>query len=367
MRSRHLADPKALHAYFNQRVQKIVEKHGKHMIGWDEVLQPDLPKSVVIHSWRGQPSLWQAAREGHQGILSAGYYLNLMYPAAYHYTIDPMKVPRPAPGSQAGPESATEPAAGTPTDLTPEQQKIVLGGEAAMWEELATPENLDAKLWPRLAAIAERFWSPEATTDMASMYNRLETTNRWLEWLGLTQRSGLVLMRQRLAGGMPSQPLEVFASVLEPVKEYSRHAENYTSSTPLNRLVDSIPPESDAARKFRDAVDGYLAAPAGRHDSGKLKEQLADWANNAQLVRPILQNNSLLTENLPVADAVATLCDAGEQALAYLDSGSAPRPDWKERALAGVNQYVDKRIGDVLIQIAPGVRKLVEAVPSAHP
>ena len=82
---------------------------------------------------------------------------------------------------------------GETADLTPEQRKRILGGEAAMWEELATTENLDAKLWPRLAAIAERLWSPESITDVASMYQRLAIVNRWLEWLGLTQRSNLEL------------------------------------------------------------------------------------------------------------------------------------------------------------------------------
>lgn len=364
MRRHHLADAKALQTYFNQRVQKIVEKHGKHMVGWDEVLHPGLPKSVVIQSWRGQPSLWQAAREGYQGLLSAGYYLDLMYPASYHYAIDPMKVPPPAPGhhrEQAGP---SQPAPGTPTDLTPQQQRMILGGEAAMWEELAMPENLDAKLWPRLAAIAERLWSPEAITSTAFMYRRLETTNRWLEWLGLTQRSNLELMRQRLAGAMPYQPLDVFASVLEPVKGYSRHAEKYTTSTPLNRLVDSIPPESDAARQFRDEVDRYLSAPQGQRNSETLLHQLAHWSVNTRLVEPALQNNSLLNENLPVADAITVLCDAGQQALGFLDSGNAPDPDWKQRTLANVNKYVDTRVGDLLIQIAPGVRKLIEAVPA---
>lgn len=366
MRSHQLSDSRALHAYFNQRVQKIVEKHGKHMIGWDEVLHPDLPKSVVIQSWRGQPSLWQAARQGYQGLLSAGYYLDLMYPAGYHYSIDPMKVPLPAPGNHH--ESAASPPPGTFTDLTPQQQKMVLGGEAAMWEELASPENLDAKLWPRLAAIAERFWSPETTADSASMYQRLETTSRWLGWLGLTQRSNLELMRQRLAGSMSYQPLDIFASVLEPVKGYSRHAERYTIATPLNRLVDSIPPESDAAREFRDAVDAYLAAPTGQRDSSVLKKQLTDWANNTQQARLVLQSNSVLTENLPVADAIAVLCDAGQQALDYLGSGNAPESDWKQQTLARVNAYVNTRVGDLLVQIAPGVQKLVEAVPSpSHP
>jgi hexosaminidase len=362
MRSHHQADAKALQTYFNQRVQKIVASHGKHMIGWDEVLYPGLPKSVVIQSWRGQLSLWQAVREGYQGLLSAGYYLDLMYPAGYHYAIDPMKVPLPAPGHH--PESAVGPAPGTPTDLTPEQQKMVLGGEAAMWEELASPENLDAKLWPRLAAIAERFWSPEAIADTASMYQRLAITSRWLEWLGLTHRSNLELMRKRLAGSMPHQALDVFASVLEPVEGYSRHAEKYTIETPLNRLVDSIPPESDAAREFRRAVDAYLATPAGQRDSSALKKQLADWATNTQQARPVLQSNSLLMEDLPVADAVAILCDSGQQALGYLGSGNAPAADWKQSTLAKVNPYVDTRVGDLLVQIAPGVQKLVEAVPS---
>ena len=368
MRAHHLADAKALQTYFNRRVEKIVASHGKHMVGWDEVLNPGLPKSVVIQSWRGQPSLWQAAREGYQGLLSAGYYLDLMYPASYHYAIDPMKIPPPPPGRDREQTAASQPTPGTPTDLTPQQQRMILGGEAAMWEELAVPENLDAKLWPRLAAIAERLWSPEAITSTAFMYKRLEITNRWLEWLGLTQRSNLELMRQRLAGAMPYQPLDIFASVLEPVKGYSRHAEKYTTSTPLNRLVDSIPPESDAAREFRDEVDRYLAAPKGQRNGESLRKDLGHWAVNTKLVQSILQNNSLLNENLPVADAIAALCDAGQQALGALDSGNPPAADWKQRTLATVNKYVDTRIGDLLVQIAPGVQKLVEAVPSeSHP
>src|SRR5271163_201835 len=123
-----------------------------------------------------------------------------------------------------------------------------------MWEELATPENLDAKLWPRLAAIAERLWSPASAQDTASMYARLAVTSRWLEFHGLRHRQGLYLMRERLAaGGVTTdgadsslEALERFAEVLEPIKGYTRNenGEKYTQSTPLNRLVDSIPPES---------------------------------------------------------------------------------------------------------------------------
>ena len=194
------------------------------MVGWDEILAPEIPKTIMIQSWRGTKSLAEAARQGYPGILSAGYYLDLMQSAAQHYAVDPLQ--------------------GEAASLAPEEQARILGGEAAMWEELVTAETLDAKLWPRLAAIAERLWSPQSTTDVGSMYARLDSTDRWLEWLGLTQRSNLELMRERLAGGMPVGPLDAFAAILEPVKGYERHRAPYGASTPFNHLVDAIPPES---------------------------------------------------------------------------------------------------------------------------
>ncbi len=364
MKTHNLKNAGALQAYFNRRVQAILAKYHRHMIGWDEVLNPGLPKTVVIQSWRGQPSLWKAAREGYQGILSAGWYLDLMYPASYHYSIDPLKAPPPAPGHHLRP-GALKP--GTPANLTPEAEKRILGGEAAMWEELATAGNLDAKLWPRLAAIAERLWSPESITDTDSMYHRLDFVNRRLQFRGLTQRSHLELMRERLAGMHADPALDTFASVLEPVKGYSRHAQYYTSFTPLNRLVDSIPPESKAARLFRDAVDTYLAGPPSRRSGGEaLSKQLARWDAAVQAVRPTLQTHSLLTEDIPVADSLADLCRIGEQAISYLepDTTAKPGPKWKQKAEAAVKKD-SKRHADMLIQIAPGIDKLVEAVPQA--
>lgn len=345
MRKHGLANPAALQAYFNKRLLKIVTKHHKHMEGWDEILNPDLPKSIVIQSWRGQKSLAQAAQEGYQGILSAGYYLDLMQPASQHYAVDPMK--------------------GETANLTPEQKKRILGGEGAMWEELATSENLDAKLWPRLAAIAERLWSPESITDVASMYRRLEITNRWLEWLGLTQRSNLELMRQRLAGTQPVKPLDEFASVLEPVKGYARHAENYTSFTPLNRLVDSIAPESDAARDFRNAVDAYLAGPKQEADAEALRKKLAEWSGNAEAARPTLESNSLLMEDISVADSLVRLCQAGQEAFSSLSSHTPETSDWKQRNLASIGDAA-KPQANMLIQIAPAIQKLVEGVQPAQ-
>jgi len=339
MKRQHLSNARELQAYFNRRLQKILARSGKRMVGWDEILEPDLPKNVVVQSWRGQKSLAEAARAGYRGILSAGYYLDLMQPAAQHYAVDPLK------GDTAG--------------LSAEEQTRILGGEAAMWEELATAEDLDAKLWPRLAAIAERLWSSESVTDAASMYERLEPTNHWLEWLGLTQRSNLRLMRQRLAGTQDAAPLDAFASILEPVKGYERHRGGWGATTAFNRLVDAIPPESDDAREFRESVDRYLAA-RNAAAAAELRGQLAAWSRSAAEVRPMLESNSLLVEDLPVADALAMLCKAGDEALRY--AGAAPPDGWKPRTLAALKE-AGAHHANLLIAIAPAVQKLVDAAP----
>lgn len=232
-----------LQAYFNQRLQKILTKHHKIMIGWDEVLHPDLPKTVVVQSWRGQQSLAAAAKQGYSGILSFGYYLDLMWPAARHYAVDPM--------SDAA------------ASLSSEEKNRILGGEACMWTEWVTAENLDERVWPRTAAIAERLWSSQSVQDVNSMYARLSALSWRLESLGLTHRTGETQMLRRIAGTDDISALQVLADVVEPVKDYTRMDSLKTpwdNSSPLNRLVDAVNPESEGARRFHDVVEAISKA-----------------------------------------------------------------------------------------------------------
>ena len=152
MKDHRIKDNAGLQAYFSTKVQKIVAGHGKIMVGWDEVLQPDTPKDVVIQSWRGPQFVGEAVKGGNRALLSAGYYIDLNHSAAEHYAADP--------------------EGDGPTTLSDEDRKMILGGEATMWSEFVTPENVDSRIWPRTAAIAERLWSPRNTRDVASMYAR---------------------------------------------------------------------------------------------------------------------------------------------------------------------------------------------------
>ena len=336
MRARRIRNSNRLQAYFNLRLHNIVLRNGKKMIGWEEILDAALPTSVVVESWRGEKSLAGALRRGHPGILSAGFYLDLMQPAAQHYQVEMI-----------------------PKNVSEEQAKRILGGEAAMWTELASAENIDAKLWPRLAAIAERFWSPESVRDVDSMYQRLGVVNRWLESLGLTQRTNLEAMRTKLAGSQPVGPLDAFADLLEPVKRYERHKNHYPMSMPLDHLVDAIPPESETARVFLNAVDQYIAMPDSVM-ADALKKQLARWGQIAQTVKPVLQSNPVLEENLPVAEALTTLSQIGIEALTY--AATPATSDWKDRT-AGLIKDASTHHAGLMLPFVPGIQKLIDAVP----
>ena len=90
MKAHRLKDNEALQAYFNTRVLRIVSGLHRHMMGWDEVLTPGLPKDVIVQSWRGEASLAKGAKLGYEGVLSAPYYLDGMKPAETHYLADPL-------------------------------------------------------------------------------------------------------------------------------------------------------------------------------------------------------------------------------------------------------------------------------------
>jgi hexosaminidase len=337
MKAHDLKNTADLQTYFSEHVVPLVERHGKKVIGWDEVLHPGLPKSAVVQSWRGQRSLAEAARQGYTGILSAGYYLDLMQPASQHYQVDPLE--------------------GATANLTPEQKSHILGGEACMWVEFATPESVDTRIWPRMAAIAERLWSPEDVKDLDSMYRRLAVTSRWLDSVGLTDRTVHDFMLERLTGFKPTDGLQMLDSVLEPVKGYAREgARDYSSATPLNRLVDSTPPESSAAREFAKLA----ASPAANQDA--IRKQLTVWRDNGNDARllSMMQGSALLQEDIPLAKDVAALSAVGLQALDYINSGK-PAPDsWVTEQKALIDRARKPR-AELLIMIAPAIQTLVEA------
>jgi hexosaminidase len=341
MKEKGIKDNHALQAYFNQRILKILQKHHKKMIGWEEILHPDLPKDAVIHSWRGPASLAEAAKKGYNGILSAGYYIDLMFPASQHYLADPI------------PQN---------TALTAEEAKHVLGGEATMWGEWVSAETIDSRIWPRAAAIAERLWSPRSVTDIDDMYRRLSVISRQLEELGLTHEKNYDMLLRRLAASEDTEPLRTLASIVEPVKEYHRYRMRpQTMLSPLTGLVDAARPDSETARQFAANVDVFLSdAPRFALYRPDLEHTMAEWQTASRALGPMIDRSPALQEARPLASNLSSIAEAGLEAMSYLSAGNAPTAEWRNTQLARLDEAA-KPGAALEFVVIPSVRKLVIA------
>jgi hexosaminidase len=341
MKQKGIKDNHALQAYFNTRLLKILQKHGKKMIGWDEILQPELPNDVVIHSWRGTAALAEAARKGYDGILSNGYYIDLIQPASHHYASDPL------------------PADST---LTPAQAKHVLGGEATMWAEWVTHETIDSRIWPRTAAIAERLWSPRTVADVNDMYRRMAAISLQLEELGLAHKKNQDMMLRRMLRSDDIGPLKTLVSIVEPVKEYRRYQQRpQTMLSPLTGVVDAAWPDSETARKFASMVDAFLAdAPRYQMYRTELGQMLANWQTSGAALEPLIDRSPSLKEVKPLAANLSVLGETGLEALSYLKLGVPPTPEWRTASLLKMDE-AEKPYGALEFMVVPSVRKLILA------
>ncbi len=313
MRKNRLADNHALQAYFNRRLLMILQKHGKRMMGWDEIFQPGLPTDIAIQSWRGQEALAEAARKGYPALLSNGYYIDLCQTTEFHYLNDPIP-----PGST----------------LTEEEKRRILGGEATMWTELVSPETVDSRIWPRTAAIAERLWSPGSVRNVEDMYRRMAELSPRLEDLGLTHLKDRDMLFRRLAGGGDAHALRILAGAAEPLKVYGRHGHaHYTSLSPLTRFVDALDPESLRARAFRIAVDAYIGSRDPKSGEA-VRAAFVAWRANHPRFLALAATNPVLREVEPLSLALSDLSAAGLEALDILASGAKADPKWSEAGTA---------------------------------
>jgi hexosaminidase len=167
MRELGTDDPARLQVYFTQRIARFLERHGRRLVGWDEILEPGLPESAVVMSWRGIDGAVKAASLGHDAVLAAHptlYFDNRQGTASTEppgrvrvvsledvYRFEPM-----------------------PPQITPGERRHVLGVQGNVWtEHIRTEERVGWMTFPRAAAIAELGWSQPARRDWADFRRRL--------------------------------------------------------------------------------------------------------------------------------------------------------------------------------------------------
>ncbi|MBN2355894.1 family 20 glycosylhydrolase [candidate division KSB1 bacterium] len=341
MKEHNIPDNHALQAYFNNRILNILTKYGKKMVGWDEILHDEMPTDIVIQSWRGPEFLVRSARKGYMGILSNGYYIDLIQPAEFHYLNDPV------PSDSA---------------LTDVEKSRILGGEATSWAELVTPETVDSRIWPRTACIAERLWSPVEVRDVEDMYRRLDAISFQLEELGLTHIKNYDMMLRRLTGNRDIGALKVFVDVLEPVKKYQRHRQGitYTQYSPMTRVVDAARPESMTARQFNQAVARFLM-DGNAKDAAIIMRWFKIWQDNHAELLSIIKASPILWEMESLSQDLADLAGTGLEATALLQAGKKAEQSWLENAkivIAGAG----KPRGQTELMVVAGVEQLIMAL-----
>ncbi|HEY0786299.1 MAG TPA: family 20 glycosylhydrolase [Acidobacteriaceae bacterium] len=344
MKQKGFSKPAELQAYFNQRLLPILARHHKKMIGWDEILNPALPKDVVIQSWRGEASLVQSAGQGYQGLLSAPYYLDGQKTAEEMFLADPVPAD---------------------TTLAAAQQKLILGGEVCMWSEQVHSVTLDSRVWPRTAAVAERLWSPQADRDIADMYRRLRRVSLSLEAAGLTHISGPQQLWRDLTRNPHPEAMELFASMLEPVSFSDRYQAQKTDRfTSLDRLVDAVVPDPPSRQELAREVDAVLLS-RDQEAARRLAARFTAWQHSEPELLSAAVSSPRLSDMRPRVHQFVTLADAGLEALAYLQSSAPPPPGWRAAKLAVIAE-AETPVAVVRFTFLPSLRRLVEAAAKDH-
>ena len=351
-RDHKLRDTGELHAYFNRRLTRILAKYNKRLIGWDEVLHPNLPKNSVIQSWRGVDQLAKATASGYTSILSAPYYLDHIDTAEEHYAADPIPLW---------------------TELTPEQQALVIGGEACMWAEHVTPETVDSRIWPRLAAIAERFWSPRDVIQVNDMYRRLWIMNERLEQFGLGQVGHVARMVRRIAtDDSTRQALRVMLEAVGAPSFGGRIRGQRTSQvTPLVRVIDAAIPDPRGRWETSMLVDRLLGDTTGaiaRIDTtiaisdarGRLGAMFSKWRDAGETVQKGAGASPLTMDAVLAAGALSRTAQMGVEALGYLSGASRAPQGWADSALVELKLYEQPQ-NMLRVLIVQPVRRLVSA------
>ncbi|HWI23868.1 MAG TPA: family 20 glycosylhydrolase [Lysobacter sp.] len=193
MRELGIADAHALQSWFIKRIERHLSKQGRHLVGWDEILEGGLPPSATVMSWRGTAGAIEAARQGHDVVLSPGVPVYL----------DQKQ-------SDAADEGPGQPALNTlrvvydfepvPPELTETEAKHVLGGQGNLWSEyMRTFETVQHAAFPRAAALAEALWSPKTARDWNSFLARMGPQLQRYRSLGLDVADSAFAVRIALA------------------------------------------------------------------------------------------------------------------------------------------------------------------------
>ena len=342
MQQNKIATTHDLQAYFVGRVHHIISKKNKKMIGWEEVFSKDLPKNVIVQVWQNSDYLKKAIDNENQVLISKGFYLDLFMPAYIHYTNPVLSV-----------------------DTSFSTGHLLKGGEAAQWTEIADKRNIETRIWPRCAAIAERLWSPTTINDVEDMYRRLYTTSRQLDDLGVQHIANYERALRTFASSESYFALKTLTDVLTPVKGYKRILTMFSMSpevshqdVPLVEVADFVFVDSEVKWKFREAVASFLK------NKDTVSEKVIDnyltlWQNNNINIRNLFITSKQLERIEEHSKNLSLIAAIGKTALDKIKADAAPPDEWINQCME-LLLSASQAYGETELAITPEIEALIK-------
>ena len=174
-----------LQSYFIRRIEKFVKSKGRNIIGWDEILEGGLAPGATVMSWRGEQGGIEAAKSGHDVIMTPGNYTYLCYYQSDNRDGQPLALGGYLPLEKVYNYNPI------PRELSPEEQKYILGIQGCLWSEMIpTPEVLEYMAYPRTFAIAETGWTPENQKNFENFLVRLKVLSKRYDAIGINYFKG---------------------------------------------------------------------------------------------------------------------------------------------------------------------------------
>lgn len=178
-----LHDEDELQSWFIRRMANFLERKGRRLAGWDEILEGGLASGAVVMSWRGTEGGITAARAGHDVVMAPNQETYLDYYQSEDKASEPLAIGGHLPLRRV---YDFEPI---PAELTPEEASHILGGQGQLWTEyMPTTDSIEYMALPRACALSEVLWSNSNNKDYAAFHARLQSHLPLLDRMRLKYR-----------------------------------------------------------------------------------------------------------------------------------------------------------------------------------
>ncbi|WP_129594151.1 glycoside hydrolase family 20 protein [Seramator thermalis] len=204
-----------LQSYVTARIEKFLNNHGRNIIGWDEILEGELAPNATVMSWRGMEGGLEAAKLNHDVIMAPNSYCYFDYYQTQDTQNEPFAIGGYVPVEKV---YSFEPV---PSELTPEQQKHILGAQANLWTEyIATPEHVEYMVLPRMAALSEVQWMQPEKKNFDSFLKRLPQLLALYDKLGYNYATHVFDIQAKMVPNFDTNTLDVTLSTIDHADIY---------------------------------------------------------------------------------------------------------------------------------------------------